>query len=540
MATALARVLKVGLKASIPVVGDVVASALEEGGGYLLDRHAAQKARAINKRMLQSMRNYADNLVKLKEASAEAIERVLPDVEEILQRHGLRESEWAAADFDETNATRTVCRRAADLLNKRDPDDRSLCGVLVGAYYSALRYDKDALLEAEPIFRTQVLSLVRNLPAEIERGQEETAEAALHLAIRAAISIPYRVWLRDRSPPGALLRADHGVVPFHGRDRELDELEKWCQEDAPISIRLYTGAGGIGKSRLLIELCHRLDARRWHAGFLANDLSDVPDRVWSAIATQFLPLLLVIDYAETRRKELVRLLRVLYQASEGPVRVVLLARAADDWWERLKIEGDGVGDLLSGPATRQISLGPLAMSIEERRNSYELAAKRFAEVLGQHTPSDLPADIEADYFRLVLLLHMMALAAIEGVEVKGDQGILDWMLDRERRFWLKQLYARSLPEYLVDAIEEAMAIVTLAGGALSKRAALNTMRKAGLLEDETQAVRNSLALLLHDTYPGTNWIEPILPDLLGEHLVQVALKRDPGKYLDVVLGPKDR
>jgi hypothetical protein len=32
-------------------------------------------------------------------------------------------------------------------------------------------------------------------------------------------------------------------------------------------------------------------------------------------------------------------------------------------------------------------------------------------------------------------------------------------------------------------------------------------------------------MLLHETYPGTKWIEPILPDLLGEHLIQVEFGR---------------
>jgi formylglycine-generating enzyme required for sulfatase activity len=375
--------------------------------------------------------------------------------------------------------------------------------------------------------------------ALLRAGRSGRGERSEQAGMRAAINIPQRPWLLDRSPPGALLRADHGIVPFHGRNRELDELEKWCQDGAVIGLRLYTGAGGIGKSRLFIELCRRMDAAGWHAGFLANNITNAPQEAWSAITRRWLPLLLVIDYAETRRDELVRLLRELYAASQGPIRVVLLARAADDWWERLKTEGDGVGDMLSGPATRHLPLDPLAMSTEERLHSYKLAGERFAQVLAKAPPPGAPEDIGADHFKLVLLLHMTALAAIDGVEVKGDQGILDWMLDRERRFWLKQLRARSLPEHLVEALEEVMAHATLRGGTSSKRATLNLMRKAGLLQDETQAVRAALALLLHDTYPGTNWIEPILPDLLGEHLIQIALGGDAEKYFGLVFGPRD-
>jgi hypothetical protein len=49
-------------------------------------------------------------------------------------------------------------------------------------------------------------------------------------------------------------------------------------------------------------------------------------------------------------------------------------------------------------------------------------------------------------------------------------------------------------------------------------------------------VRRAVAALLHDAYPGSQWIEPMLPDLLGEHLVQVELGKDDGTLLDLVFG----
>ena len=48
------------------------------------------------------------------------------------------------------------------------------------------------------------------------------------------------------------------------------------------------------------------------------------------------PLLLVVDYAETRTEQLRQLLPLLWNAdTSDPMRVLLLARAAGDWWAGL-------------------------------------------------------------------------------------------------------------------------------------------------------------------------------------------------------------
>jgi hypothetical protein len=47
----------------------------------------------------------------------------------------------------------------------------------------------------------------------------------------------------------------------------------------------------------------------------------------------------------------------------------------------------------------------------------------------------------------------------------------------------------------------------------------------------------AVAHLLHECDPGDRWIEPILPDLLGEHLVQREMENGADELLDLVLGP---
>lgn len=69
-----------------------------------------------------------------------------------------------------------------------------------------------------------------------------------------------------RNPkPSELLRPEYCVVPFFGREHELEQALGWCTEDGPFNAVLYTGRGGVGKTRFAIELGTRLEERGWVA-----------------------------------------------------------------------------------------------------------------------------------------------------------------------------------------------------------------------------------------------------------------------------------
>jgi hypothetical protein len=363
------------------------------------------------------------------------------------------------------------------------------------------------------------------------------------LAIATLIVLPQLPWRPGIMPPGALLRADiEGAVPFHGRRDEIVSIEAWAESAAPIGVRLYTGVGGIGKTRLFIEMCQRLRTRHWRAGFLDDQAAGAPAATWSTLVNHPDPLFLVIDYAETRRAELAAVLREAFKVGDDRrVRIVLMARGADDWWEQLKTEREGVRELLSGPATQWFSLGPLALTPEDRAESYRLALRTFADRLKpEKSPSDdPPEDLGSKIFERVLLLHMSALAAIDGVQVKGDQGILDYVLLRERGFWSERTEAKGLSQDTVPGIAQAMAVLTLGGGARTRKDAITVFEQLALLKDQPATRLNRISELLHETYPGAKWIEPLLPDLLGEHLVQVEYEKAPDALFDLVFGAQE-
>jgi hypothetical protein len=230
-------------------------------------------------------------------------------------------------------------------------------------------------------------------------------------------------------------------------------------------------------------------------------------------------LFVVIDYAETRRDAVIALLRMFSTTTPERIRVVLLARAVGDWWDDLRAEGDGVGDLLMGPTTHWSSLAPLALSTEDRLASYRLATERFSDVLRKRASSEPAEDLAAPHFERILLVHMMALAGVEGIAVKGENGILDWMLARERRFLRTRAAIRGLSGPLADKLGEAIALFTLIGGAATRQGALAYLAGLSSFKDQTQANRDATVQLLHECYPGTRWIDPVQPDLLGEELI---------------------
>lgn len=107
---------------------------------------------------------------------------------------------------------------------------------------------------------------------------------------------------REVTSPTMLLRADAEVVSFHGREDTLTELVQWCvtDRDGLPSVRVLTGPGGQGKTRLARQLTARMRERGWVAYQVVREPLDL-----RVLRTVQRPQLLVVDYAETR-PELVR------------------------------------------------------------------------------------------------------------------------------------------------------------------------------------------------------------------------------------------
>ncbi|MDQ0710657.1 tetratricopeptide (TPR) repeat protein [Streptomyces luteogriseus] len=337
--------------------------------------------------------------------------------------------------------------------------------------------------------------------------------------------------------PSRLLRASHQVVPFTGRNADLEALASWRDDPGEtLAVLLVHGPGGQGKTRLAAHfagLSRRAGWTVWQA--VVNEADADP------IGTSPLPdagtgVLLVVDYAERwPTPDLRKLLQEpLWHQAGVPVRILLLARPAGSWWESLDT---WIGDRLDVVAGAHI-LPPLADASQARADLFHQARDRFADHLGLHAkrahqigpPLDL--DTNEDYAQ-VLTIHIAALAAVDA-ELHQDSAPTNparasaYLLKRERAHWqaLHQRETEPLPT-TPEAMARTVLTATLTRP-LARSHGWSALRQIGLA-DSTDAAN----ILLDDhryCYPpqrAVTVLEPLYPDRLGEDFLGLTTPASP-------------
>jgi tetratricopeptide (TPR) repeat protein len=335
-----------------------------------------------------------------------------------------------------------------------------------------------------------------------------------------------------------LLRAEKALLPFDkARQPDVDVLNNWLDDEKWLqSIRLITGPGGQGKTRLARELCQQRIKSGWVAGFLDSSLDSNKMAVsWQTLHSLNKPLLIVIDYVETRQTAFLSLLRAsLQNPCTQPVRMLLLARDGGEWWENLSSKDPQCEGLLSGYATTgPFQLPPLYTAEQDRKEAYKTAIQTFAQTLDVKPPATVP-DLLGEHFNRPLYVQMAALSALYGENPTTAQGLTRALLNHERRYWsgILSQFNWSEPE---GRAEQLLALATFAGGFTTSRDAWQFWGKAKY-KDFNSGDFNSLFRELSTLYPGVQGIQALRPDLLGEALVAQALLRSDGDHLlDAVL-----
>ncbi|SDK29863.1 hypothetical protein SAMN05421874_106313 [Nonomuraea maritima] len=246
---------------------------------------------------------------------------------------------------------------------------------------------------------------------------------------------------RETTPRGStgwgLLAGRRAVVPFMGRDEELDELRSWAADPDPVSIAVLTGRAGTGKTRLAVELCAELAEAGWDTGFLPLDAvhdllsgeagSRGDMRLEASRAT-----LVVVDRPEPSYPLVGELVRRL--AKDGRIaRVRLLFLVGEpgetDWWRRLDTASGG---WLRRLTTTTVGLNARPLTLPERTEHALAAMKAFApdrDVLPD------PPRLEDPEYGLPLHVHLAALLCVRGEDppeqVQGNGGLLEHIVTHE-------------------------------------------------------------------------------------------------------------
>ena len=208
--------------------------------------------------------------------------------------------------------------------------------------------DLPSRLEQTLASRQQVDELRRQIA---ELGQRDLSGPRNLLHLKAAPAI---------NPSGASLSAklhpSRRAIELIGREEEQRVLEDWmgpavsgAVHSTPlppaldVRLQVLSGAGGMGKTRLGMELVETATRAGWDAGFAdrtaLDDLLKLPmgDWLWER------PTFVVIDYASQRLDLLKRLLQTLSDrtasfAGRPPLRLLFLERYSGAgllWWDQL-------------------------------------------------------------------------------------------------------------------------------------------------------------------------------------------------------------
>ncbi|WP_217427408.1 tetratricopeptide repeat protein, partial [Sphaerotilus uruguayifluvii] len=323
-----------------------------------------------------------------------------------------------------------------------------------------------------------------------------------------------------------------------GRDAELADLDRFLHSTESISVRVLTGDGGSGKTRLALHLCEQMADQGWLTGFATSDalrkFNTQPDRAewgWSR------PTLVVIDYAASHTELLKDWLDALADrlgqepALEHPLRILLLERHAtheSGWMAELCANGGwaaigGRHTLFDPP--EPVAVRPLTAPADRARLLNQML-QRNGFIGPQVSPEFVERHLSTaswgqdPLFLMMAALHAVQQGRIEALALRRTD--LAQELARREGVRLDRLAAVHQPAPLnKQLLRHLNACITLAQG-MDRDAFLP------LVSQESQATGRpnggdpaEFHDLLADALPATDdgCLPPLLPDLIGEAFV---------------------
>lgn len=352
----------------------------------------------------------------------------------------------------------------------------------------------------------------------------------------SAIRPPYRVESfsagpdqlsveKARAQPSRLLLPRYRVVPFTGREPELEDLRLWLGSADGVLARLVHAQGGQGKTRLAAQVADQSVAAGWVAWrVMEAPQTGAPSQ--AEIAGQR-GVLAIVDYADrwpnSHLLALMADMRALNLRTGIAVRVLLLARSSSFWWPALADHIDR--DLEIDCSTT--GLGPIT-GAGDRDGLFCTAATAFATAMALdcaveqlHRP-----DLKGSDFARTLSVHMAALVALlardggGGIDLNGEPALSAFLLRREYAHWqvLHEEHNKITPQLMARACY----VATLAG-TVPRNQGRRLLEKVALAANVPDADR-----LIDEhrvSYPSSDptlVLEALQPDRLGEDFVALS------------------
>ena len=326
------------------------------------------------------------------------------------------------------------------------------------------------------------------------------------------------------SPPpqswARLLDPRRELVSFVGRKQELAALVAWCQDEDAARLRLVTGQGGVGKTRLAVELAERMKKHGWTCERVADGKEGEAITALRAVTRG--RALLVVDYAETRIG-LKQMLTALAGDQGDGMRVLLLARSAGDWWEQLGVGEPAVWDVVQAAKAAELALSAVVAADLSDADVIALAVTSFAQELGLLEKTVEIYGGNGTGRRRVLDLHAAALVAVLAEAGTGTvridiRTVLGELLRHEQHLWYHSARAAGLSDG-PDGMSPLMLRQVVAAGCLLGAA---TEQEARALPGRVPGLSPSVrvARWLRDLYPPgsgePDWLGSLQPDRLAE------------------------
>jgi tetratricopeptide (TPR) repeat protein len=323
------------------------------------------------------------------------------------------------------------------------------------------------------------------------------------------------------------LRWEDGLAAtLRGREADLDAVLRWAEGSGQtVSVRLITGPGGAGKTRLAAEAALKLRERGWCAGFLPRSaphgqIIDTSGRAGGG-------LLLVINYPEERPGLVDELFRHVADLVNPPIpiRFLLVSRRSFEDWRRH-------ADVLGGRFGRQELAAPRPLAPDDAMAVLREAAERFAELTWAVVPSLEGAEgwlARSPVNRLPLMAMAAGVQAALTGRVDFSVGAPELMCEiarRERVRVRSVSLARGLGEFGLER---------LLGAAVLKPEGLDAARVTALGElDIASGVKGQALLDALATSPwwgpgslGTPRLMRLEPDRAAAAFLASALLADP-------------